>query len=135
MTTPRPSPRTSPPAAPPGPSNNVRRLGAWLTRLSLLSVWAFTLGMAPIVAIVGAPLMAGLRIWAGDTEPNFDGLPFPWVWAGLCQGVGTVGLAGLFYEERPVWAAPALALGLGGAAFLELRHLLDLYAAAGGAPS
>jgi hypothetical protein len=131
MTTPLPAGR----AAPPSPPNPVRRLGAWLTRLSLLSVWAFTLGMAPIVAWVGAPLMAGLRIWAGDTEPSFDGLPFPWGWMVIGQGVGTVGLVGLFFEERPVWAAPALVIGLGGAAYLELRHLLDLYAAAGGAPS
>ena len=134
MKTPRPQRRAEPPS-PPSPPSPVKRLGAWLTRLSLLSVWAFTLGMAPIVAFVGAPLMAGLRIWAGDTEPNFDGLPFPWGWMALGQGLGTVGLVGLFFNERPVWAAPALFVGLGGVGFLELRHLLDLYAAAGGAPS
>lgn len=129
MTTPRP------PARAPSPRDSLRRLGAWLTRLSLLSVWAFTLGMAPIVAWVGAPLMAGLRIWAGDTEPSFEGLPFPWGLMALGQGLGTVGLVGLFFEERPVWAAPALVIGLGGVGILELRHLLALYAAAGGAPS
>ena len=131
MKTPRPSERVDAPR-PPSPA---RRLGAWLTRLSLLSVWAFTFGMAPIVVWVGAPLMAGLRIWAGDTEPSFDGLPFPWGWAVVGQGLGTVGLVGLFFEERPIWAAPALVIGLGGVGFLELRHLLDLYAAAGGTPS
>ena len=131
MKPPRPTSR----AEPPSPTSSVKRLGAWLTRLSLLSVWAFTLGMAPIVAFVGAPLMAGLRIWAGDTEPNFDGLPFPWGWMVLGQGVGTVGLVGLFLSERPVWAAPALVVGLGGVGVLELRHLLALYAAAGGTPS
>lgn len=123
------------PPEPKPPPSSARRLGAWLTRLSLISAWLFTLGMAPIVAYLGAPLMAGLRIWAGDTEPSFDGLPFPWGLLALGQGVGSVGLAGLFYEERPIWAWPALVLGLGGASLLEIRHLLDLYAAAGGAPS